>query len=163
MRGQGFPADGLYFEDFLAGRQFETAGVTLTAAQIIDFALQFDPQPFHIDEDAAAQSIYGGLIASGFHTLSISFRMFIQTGALAACSLGGHGLDKVRWLAPVRPGDTLRTRVTVLEQRESTSRPDRGTCRLGYETFNQRGETVLTGEALHLMARRAPGDVPVEV
>lgn len=153
----------LWFEDFVVGRRFETAGTTLTAPQIIDFALLYDPQPFHIDQEAAARSVYGGLIASGFHTLSLSFRLFIQTGTIAACSLGGRGVDKLRWLAPVRPGDTLRATVTVLEQTESRSKPDRGTCRLGYQTVNQRGETVLTCEALHIMARRAPADRSIAV
>ena len=153
----------LYFEDFTLGRRFETAGVSLTAAQIIDFAMLYDPQPFHIDEQAAAKSLYGGLIASGFQTLALSFRLFIQTGAIAACSLGGHGVDKLRWPAPVRPGDTLRTVVTVLEQRESRSRPDRGTCRLSYETRNQHGDLVLTCEALHIMSRRTPGDATIAV
>lgn len=148
----------LYFEDFTVGRTFETAGVTLTQSLISEFALIYDPQPFHIDIEAAGKSIYGGQIASGFQTLAISFRMFMQTGATAACSLGGHGVDKLRWPAPVRPGDTLRTKVTVLEQRPSRSKSDRGTCRLGYETVNQDGTIVMTCEALHIMARRHPID-----
>ncbi len=154
----------LYFEDFTVGRIFQADGVTLTAGLISEFALSYDPQPFHIDVEAAKKSIYGGQIASGFQTLAISFRMFMQTGATAACSLGGRGIDKLRWPAPVRPGDTLRTTVTVLEQRPSSSKPDRGTCRLGYETVNQHGEIVLTCEAMHIMARRRPAvDEPVAV
>ena len=99
---------GLYFEDFTVGRRFTTRGVTVTETQIIDFAFTYDPQPFHIDRVAAEQTPYGGLIASGFQVLAISFRLFHQTGAFAACSLGGYGIDDLRWMRPTRPGDTIR-------------------------------------------------------
>lgn len=151
-------SDDLYFEDFIPGREFRTDGVTVTEAQILDFALAFDPQPFHLDVEAAKQTIFGGLIASGFHTMALTFRLFAQTRALAACSLGSPGADELRWLRPVRPGDTLRAVVRVVEQRPSTSKPDRGIVRLHWTTLNQTEEPVLTLTSMQLVRRRpAPG------
>jgi acyl dehydratase len=147
----------LYFEDFTPGREFRTDGITITEAQILDFALAFDPQPFHLDVEAAKETIFGGLIASGFHTIALTFRLFAQTRALAACSLGSPGADELRWLRPVRPGDTLRATVQVLEQRPSSSKPDRGIVRLHWTTINQRGEPVLTMVSMQLVKRRPPG------
>lgn len=149
-------SDALYLEDFTPGREFRTDGATITEAQIIDFALAFDPQPFHLDVEAAKQSIFGGLIASGFHTMALTFRLFAQTRALAASSLGSPGVDELRWLRPVRPGDTLRAVVRVAEQRPSTSKPDRGIVRLQWTTLNQAGEPVLTMTSMQLVRRR-PG------
>jgi acyl dehydratase len=146
--------DDLYFEDFTPGREFRTDGVTITEAQILDFALAFDPQPFHLDAEAAKETIFGGLIASGFHTMALTFRLFVQTRALAASSLGSPGVDELRWLRPVRPGDTLRAAVQVLEQRPSTSKPDRGIVRLHWTSLNQRGEPVLTMTSMQLVRRR---------
>ena len=147
-------AGDIYFEDFTPGREFRTEGVTITEGQIIDFALTFDPQPFHLNVEAAKQSIYEGLIASGFQTMALTFRLFIQTRALAACSLGSPGVDEVRFLRPVRPGDTLRATVQVLDQRPSASKPDRGIVRLHWTTLNQRGEPVLTLTSMQLVRRR---------
>jgi acyl dehydratase len=147
-------AGELYFEDFTVGREFHTDGATLTEGQIIDFALAFDPQPFHLDVEAAKKSIYGGLIASGFHTIALTFRLFAQTRALAGGSLGSPGVDEIRWLRPVRPGDTLRATVQVLEQRPSGSKPDRGMVRMHWTTLNQRGEPVLTMTSMQLVRRR---------
>ena len=149
-------SDALYFEDFTPGREFRTDGATITEAQILDFALAFDPQPFHLDVEAAKQSIFGGLIASGFHTMALTFRLFAQTRALAASSLGSPGVDELRWLRPVRPGDTLRAVVRVAEQRPSTSKPDRGIVRLQWTTLNQAGEPVLTMTSMQLVRRRPP-------
>jgi acyl dehydratase len=146
----------LYFEDFTPGREFRTDGATITEGQILDFALAFDPQPFHLDAEAAKETIFGGLIASGFHTMALTFRLFAQTRALAACSLGSPGVDELRWLRPVRPGDTLRATVTVQEQRPSTSKPDRGIVRLHWTALNQRAEPVLTMTSMQLVKRRPP-------
>lgn len=146
----------LYFEDFTPGREFRTDGATITESQILDFALAFDPQPFHLDVEAAKATIFGGLIASGFHTMALTFRLFAQTRALAASSLGSPGVDELRWLRPVRPGDTLRATVTVQEQRPSTSKPDRGMVRLRWTALNQRGEPVLTMTSMQLVRRRPP-------
>lgn len=146
----------LYFEDFTPGREFRTDGATITESQILDFALAFDPQPFHLDVEAAKATIFGGLIASGFHTMALTFRLFAQTRALAASSLGSPGVNELRWLRPVRPGDTLRATVTVQEQRPSTSKPDRGMVRLRWTALNQRGEPVLTMTSMQLVRRRPP-------
>lgn len=145
----------LWFEDFTVGRRFETRGVTLSEAQILDFAWQWDPQPFHIDKEAAGDWGYGGLIASGFHTLCAAFRMVVQARIFTAASLGSPGVDKLRWLRPVRPGDTLRVELEVLEARLSQSKPDRGLVTLLYRVFNQRREEVMRLEAVQIL-RRAP-------
>jgi acyl dehydratase len=147
-------AADIYLEDFTPGREFRTEGITVTEAQIIDFAMAFDPQPFHVNVEAAKTSIYEGLIASGFHTMALTFRLFAQTRALAACSLGSPGVDEVRWLRPVRPGDTLRATVQVLDQRPSATKPDRGVVRLHWTTINYRGEPVLTMTSMQLVRRR---------
>jgi acyl dehydratase len=144
----------MYFDDFKAGDELASPGATVTEAQIIDFALTFDPQPFHVDLTAAAASPFGGLIASGFHTLALSFRLFWQTGALDEGSIGSPGIDEVRWLRPVRPGDTLRVVAKVIETRPSRSKPDRGVVRMHYTTSNQRGEVVLTLIGNQLMRTR---------
>ena len=146
----------LYLDDFASGDRFESPGKTFTEAEIVDFAFRYDPQPIHIDVEAAKGSPYGGLIASGFHTMAVGFRMLWQTGVFNACSLGSPGLDEVRWLLPVRPGDTLRTAVEVVETRPSSSKPDRGICRVKYTILNQRDEAVMTMTAVQIFARR-PG------
>ncbi len=146
-----------YFDDFSPGDRFVSKGATLTEADIISFALRYDPQPFHLDVEAARESPYGGLIASGFHTLSQSFRMILQEGIFADCSMGSPGMDELRWLAPVRPGDTLHMECEVIEVRPSSSKPGRGILKMDYRTINQRGETVMTARMLHLL-RRLPGD-----
>ncbi len=142
-----------FLDDFRVGETFATEGITVTESEIIRFAMQFDPQSFHMDVTAASKSPYGGLIASGFHTLSLCFRMFIQKGVLAACSIGSPGIDEVRWLAPVRPGDTLRTETEVLELKPSSSKPDRGIARMRYTGINQRGEKVISFTLNHLLLR----------
>ena len=147
-------AGDLYFEDFTVGREFRTDGATVTESQILDFALAFDPQPFHMDLEAAKRSMFGSLIASGFHSMALTFRLFAQTRALAACSLGSPGVDELRWLKPVRPGDTLRATVQVVEQRPSGSKPDRGIIRLHWTALNQRSEPVLTMTSMQLVKRR---------
>jgi acyl dehydratase len=152
-------AGDIYFEDFTPGREFRTDGVTITEGAIIDFAMTFDPQPFHLNVEAAKASIYEGLIASGFQTMALTFRLFIQTRALAVCSLGSPGVDEVRFLRPVRPGDTLRATIQVLDQRPSTSKPDRGIVRLHWTTLNQRGEPVLTLTSMQLVRRRPAAGV----
>ena len=147
-----------YFDDFAVGDRFKTRGVTFTESQIIDFALRYDPQSFHIDVNAAAESLYGGIIASGFHTLAQSFRQFLDEGVLKACSLGSPGFDELRWLAPVRPGDTLHMEAEVKESRPSSSKPDRGILRMHYRSINQHGDAVMTFTAMHLLKRRSDGE-----
>lgn len=143
-----------YLEDFRVGEVFETRGLTLTEAQIIDFALRYDPQPFHLDVRAAERSLFGGLIASGFQTLALTFRLFYDTGVVRAANLGGTGAEQVQWLKPVRPGDTLRVRVEVLEVVPSRSDPTRGRVRFAYTTYNQADEVVMTMVLVHIVARR---------
>lgn len=145
---------GRHFEDFRIGEVFDSEGATLTESQIMDFALRFDPQPFHIDTVAAADGPFQGLIASGFHTLSLTFRLFRDIGLITGTSLGGSGMDELRWLRPVRPGDTIRVRVEVVETIPSR-RGGRGTVRLAYTTLNQRGEPVMTCIMNHIIAGRS--------
>jgi acyl dehydratase len=144
----------LYFDDFEPGQAFQSKGVTLSESQILDFALLYDPQPFHLDKEAAAEGPFGGLIASGFQTLALAFRIFYQANVINACSLGSPGLDELRWLRPVRPGDTLSVKATVREKRASKSKPDRGTVLMDYEVTNQHGEAVMTFTAIHIFARK---------
>lgn len=146
--------DTHFLDDLTPGQRFTSPGLTLTEAEIIDFAWRYDPQPFHLDANAAANSPYGGLIASGFQSLAICFRLFIQSGVLAESSLGSPGIDELRWLAPVRPGDTLHSEIEVLEVRPSNSKPDRGIARLKYQAVNQRGEAVLGFIVNHLLRRK---------
>lgn len=143
-----------YFDDFAVGDRFTTRGVTLTESMIIGFALTYDPQPFHIDLEAARESNYGGLIASGFQTLALGFRMVWETGVFRASSMGSPGFDELRWLKPVRPGDTLKTELEVKEKTPSRSKPDRGILRIGYRIKNQTGDDVLTFLAMQLVKRK---------
>jgi acyl dehydratase len=146
-------AEDRFLDDFRVGEKFVSGGITITESEIIHFALQYDPQPFHLDVTAAEKSPYGGLIASGFHTLSLCFGLFMQRGVLAACSIGSPGIDEVRWLAPVRPGDTLRTETEVLEVKPSSSKPDRGILRMKYVGVNQHGSAVISFVVNHLLRR----------
>lgn len=143
-----------YLDDLTPGDRFTSGGLTLTEAEIIDFAFRYDPQPFHLDTNAAADSPYGGLIASGFQSIAICFRLFIQSGIFRESSIGSPGLDELRWLAPVRPGDTLHSVVEVLEVRVSSSKPGQGIARLLYKAVNQRGETVLSFIGNNILKRR---------
>ena len=143
-----------YFEDFVIGERFVSPGITLSESQILEFALAYDPQPFHLDKDAAARSPFGGLIASGFQTLALGFRAFYQANVINACSLGSPGIDELRWLAPVRPDDTLHAEAEVVSKRESKSRPDRGTLHMAYEIKTQAGEVVMTFTAIHILGKR---------
>jgi acyl dehydratase len=146
----------LYFEDFPAGDVRESAPRRLTREEIIAFASQFDPQPFHTDDEAARRSVFGGLLASGWHTTAILMRLMWETFLKDAASLGSPGVDEVRWLKPVRPGDTLRARFTVVEAVPSRSKPDRGVVRSFTEVLNQHGEIVMTVRGLGIFGRRPP-------
>jgi acyl dehydratase len=142
-----------YFDDFQRGDRFESPGVTMTEGAIIDFAMHFDPQSFHMDQEAAKNSIYGGLIASGIHTVAVTFRLFLMTGILTN-NIGSPGFDELQWLLPVRPGDTLRVVADVVDTHPSLSRPDRGTVRFLCRTLNQKNETVQTVLCNQLLRRR---------
>jgi acyl dehydratase len=149
----------MYLEDFKPGQRFISPGITLTEGMIIDFALAYDPQPFHLDSEAAAATQFGGLIASGIQTLALGFRAFLQLGLFSACGMGSPGLDELRWLRPVRAGDTLRSQVEIIDVRPSRSKPDRGMLVIAFKIRNQREETVLTMRNLQLTRRAPPGIV----
>lgn len=147
----------LFFEDFTVGWTFRTAGATLSEAQILDFALQWDPQPFHIDRIAAERGPYGGLIASGFQTLLVAFRLIWGERIINVASMGSPGMDEIRWLRPVRPGDSLYVSGEVLDARESRSRSDRGFVTIRYTVVNQNDEPVMRFTVTHMLRRRASG------
>jgi acyl dehydratase len=144
----------LYFEDFPPGLVMDLGEVAVSADEIVAFARAFDPQPFHTDPEAAAASPFGGLIASGWHTCALLMRRMCDGYLLRSASLGSPGVDEIRWLRPVRPGDTLRATMTVTGQRPSASKPDRGVVRARYEVTNQDGATVMTMEAMSLFKRK---------
>ena len=146
-----------HFEDFSPGDVWEIESRAISKEEIIDFASRFDPQYFHIDEDAARHSPYGGLIASGWHTVSLCMRMICDRYLLDAVSLGSPGVSQIRWLRPVRPGDRLKLKLTVLEAKISRSRPDRGSVTHRWEVYNQGGEMVLSLEGVGILARRQHG------
>ena len=143
-----------YFDDFKPGDRFGSAPLAVSEALIVEFGRFYDPQLFHTDPQAASETIYGGLIASGLQTIALTFKLFLETGTLAGSSLGSPGLDEIRWKVPVRPGDTLHVVAEVLEVRASSSKPDRGIVRIHYTTMNQRGEAVLTFVGNQLLRRR---------
>jgi acyl dehydratase len=145
-----------WFEDYQPGLVLEFGAAGVDGAEIIEFARRYDPQPFHTDPEAAARSAYGGLIASGWHTGSLMMRLLVEHYLSPVSSLGSPGLDELRWLAPVRPGDTLSLRVTVLDARRSRSRPDRGLMRSQIEVLNQRREVVMSMKALNFVLCRTP-------
>lgn len=133
-----------YFEDFEPGQVYELGSTTVTEDAIVEFARRWDPQPFHVDPEAAAESVFGGLIASGWHTGAMWMRLYVDSMLVGSNAQGSPGIEELRWLAPVRPGDTLRARLTVLEATPSERRPDRGTIRIRGEMVNQDGVTVLS-------------------
>jgi acyl dehydratase len=146
-------ASKYYWEDLVAGETVDIGSHTITAEEIIGFARQFDPQPFHTDPEKAKDSIYGGLIASGWHTCSIAMRLMCDAYVNHAASMGSPGLEEVRWLKPVRPGDTLRATRTIEESRP-TSKPDRGLVLTRWDMYNQKNEHVLMMRGYGLFGRR---------
>jgi acyl dehydratase len=145
----------LYLDDFAVGQRFALGSKTITAAEIVDYARDYDPQPFHLDEDAAAKTPFGGLVASGWQVGAIAMRLLVDNLLSRAASLGSPGLDKVQWLAPVRPGDTLTMSGLVREVIPSRSKPDRGVVMSRYEMHNQRGELIYAVEGAGMFGRRA--------
>jgi acyl dehydratase len=143
-----------YFEDFRKGERFVSAGMTIGEQAILDFARQWDPQPFHLDVEFAKKWTFEGLIASGLHTMCVSLRLWLDMGVFKACSLGSPGLGETQFPRPVRPGDTLRVVTDIVELRPSASRPDRGLARIRQVTINQRGEHVMEQETLVFLKKR---------
>ena len=147
-----------YFEDYAVGATNECGSVSVDQASIVAFAKEFDPQPFHVDPEAAAAGPFGGLIASGWHTAALVMRLLVDNYLSAEASLGSPGLDEIRWPYPVRPDDTLRVRATVVESRRSLSKPDRGIIKTMVEAVNQDGRTVMRATAINfLLVRPAAG------
>jgi acyl dehydratase len=151
------PVDDRYFEDYVPGAVYEYGYVTVSEADIIEFARAFDPQPIHVDPEFAAQGPFGGLIASGWHTAAIGMRLIVGHYLSRVASLASPGIDELRWPAPLRPGDTVRLRITITEARRSRSKPDRGLVRTHAELITSAGETVLTLNAMNLIRARHPG------
>lgn len=147
-------AEPMYWEDFVVGETAELGEHTFSAEEIVEFARKYDPQPFHVDPAAAAAGVFGGLIASGWHTCAVAMRILCDSYINRSISLGSPGVDSIRWLKPVRPGDTLTYRRVVLESRASGSRPNAGLVKSRTEALNQRGELVLSMEAWGMFGRR---------
>lgn len=150
----GAPRANLFLDELEVGDRFESKGMTLSEADIVGFARSWDPQPFHIDAEAARRSHFGGLIASGFQTVAVAFRLLYQTGFMVDANLGGPGMDELRWLKPVRPGDTLRASAVVKEITPSRSKPDRGVLKMALEARNQSGDVVMTATLVIIALRR---------
>ena len=149
-----------YWEDFKVGEVQQIGERRVDKEEIIEFARRYDPQPFHIDEAAAQQSMYGGLIASGWHTCAMVMRMMCDAYLAQAASVGSPGIDTLKWLKPVRPGDTIRARRTTLDTRASKSKPDIGIVNNLWEVFNQKGELVMSMQGHGMFRRRSPGAAP---
>ncbi len=145
-----------YLEDLKVGDRFESGTYDVTETAIVDFAHKFDPQPFHLDLDAARRSVFEGLAASGWHTAAISMRLFVTNGLNLAGGSVGLGVDELRWPRPVRPGDILQLETEILEVRPSRSKPDRGVIRIRNVTRNQKSEIVQSFIASVLVRRRPP-------
>ena len=142
-----------YFNDFKTGDRFESATFSVTADAIVEFGRQWDPQSFHIDPALAKQTMFGGLIASGWHTAAITMRLFVQTLDFAEGAIG-LGVDELRWPTPVRPRDVLRVETEIVDSRPSRSKPSHGIIRLSNTTRNQRNEVVQTMYASALVPKR---------
>jgi acyl dehydratase len=143
-----------HFEDFEAGQELPFGPYTVTRAEIVAFAAEFDPQPAHLDEAAAAETMLGGLAASGWHTCALFMRMMALGWLNASASMGSPGIDSLKWMRPVRPGDVLSGRSVVIETRASKSRPDRGFVRFRHEVTNARGEVIMVAENPIMLGRR---------
>ena len=149
-------ADRLYWEDLAAGSVRELGTVSPTREEILEFAGRYDPQPFHLDEEAARGSVFGGLCASGWHTCALAMRLTVDHMLRDSSSMGSPGLESLRWLKPVFPDDTLSLRHTILESRALRKRPDLGLVRSRWEMFNQHGVKVLEMEGYGMFGRRQP-------
>ncbi len=149
--------DQRYFEDYVKGAVHCFGRYEVVEAEVIDFARRYDPQDFHTDPEAAARTPFGGIIASGWHTCGMMMRMYADHYLTKVASLASPGLDKLRWIMPVRPGDVLSVRVTILDAVPSKSKPDRGVVTSFIETLNQNGEVVMSMTAVNMITRRERG------
>jgi acyl dehydratase len=157
MSTEAIPVAMRYFEDFPAGTTFEHGEVVVSEDEILEFARRFDPQPFHVDREAAARGQFGGLIASGWHTAAMMMRLLCESFLSDAAGMSSPGIDELRWKYPVRPGDRLRIWVEVVEATRSRSKPDRGLLRTAITVLNQRDEPAMTMVAMTLMGCRDAG------
>ncbi|HEY1608768.1 MAG TPA: MaoC family dehydratase [Paraburkholderia sp.] len=148
---------GVSYEDLEVGRKYDVGSHTFTRDEIVQFATQFDPQPFHVDEAAGAASMFGGLAASGWHTCSVMMGMLVRNMLKDSTSMGSPGIDDIRWYKPVLAGDTIAMTNTVLGKRVSASKPDRGIVETQWDGVNQRGETVITVRSKAIFGLREPG------
>jgi len=148
---------GFSFEDMEAGTTHEVGQHTFTREEIVEFAQKFDPQPFHLDEAAAAESPFRGLVASGWHTCSVMMGMLVRNVLAGSTSMGSPGIDEIRWLKPVRVGDTITMMNVIVDKRVSESKPDRGIVSTRWEGINQHGETVITVRSKGMFGLRKPG------
>lgn len=151
------PIDDRYFEDYAPGAVYAYGYATVTEAEILAFAGEFDPQPIHTDAGFAAAGPFGGLIASGWHTAGVTMRLLADHYLSRVASLASPGIDELRWPAPLRPGDSVHLRAEILEARPSRSKPDRGLVRTRVQLINQAGQDVLRLTAMNLIRRRAAG------
>ena len=148
------PVEDRWFEDYVPGSSYVFGKVAVSAEDIVAFAGDWDPQPMHVDAAWADEGPFGGLIASGLHTMAIGMRMYVDHYISEVASLASPGLDELRWPRPVRPGDELSLKVTVTSSRISRSRPDRGLVHSHVQVLNQRDEPVVTFTAMNFLARR---------
>jgi len=149
------PVVDRHFEDYALGAVFEYGEIPVSEAEIVEFARRFDPQYIHTDRARAAEGPFGGLITSGWHTAAMMMRLIVDNFLPTRASLGSPGIDELRWLKPVRPGDVLSIRLSVLEATRSRSRPDRGVVRTLCEVLNQDREVVMSLKAMNIMACRS--------
>ncbi len=148
----------LYFDDFQIGDRFASGGLTVTERAILDFARLYDPQPFHIDGNTAPDGPFGGLIASGIHTVTLSMALFFGLDIVQHAGLGSPGIDEIRWHHPLRQDDTIRITADVTKLHPSRSRPDRGVVWMHHETINQAGMVIMTAQVMHMLRRRPAPD-----
>jgi len=148
------PINDRYFEDYVEGDIYRFGNIAVEAHEVIAFAQRFDPQSFHVDPDAARSTPFGGLIASGWHTAGLTMRLYVDHYLSHVASLASPGVDELRWLRPVRPGDALSLRVTVLKAVPSKSKPNRGVVTSFIEVFNQADEAVMTFKCVNIIGRR---------
>ena len=153
--GFAVPVEDRYFEDYVPGAVYEYGRIPVTEAEIVDFARRFDPQYIHVDLEQAVQGPFGGLIASGWHTAAMTMRLIVDNFLPKSASLGSPGIDELRWLRPVRPGDVLSVRLSVLDATRSRSKPDRGVVRTLCEVLNQDREVVMSLKAMNIIACRS--------
>jgi acyl dehydratase len=143
-----------FLEDFAAGQKFGSGRLRVDAERLKSFAAEFDPQPFHLDEQAAGRSLFGGLAASGWHTAAMTMRLLVESELKPAGGIIGSGFDEFRWPRPVRPGDELHLEIEVLEARPSRSRPEQGLVKIRTTTLNQNGEAVQVSVGNLVVPRR---------